>query len=143
MSRFQIFHSEKMLTRGNLKLYGGNDTVTTAHSEQVPHTYSYFYCCHVAPQLGICAIPTESSKKHGDLLALGGTGRSSPTAHLLAFFSLSLQVLQPMRLPLPGIFSRYLVCFSFSLPTPHTFFYTVLCYLILPSFVFIPFSTRL
>lgn len=33
-TRIQILHSEQMLARGNLKLYEGNYTVTSAHSEQ-------------------------------------------------------------------------------------------------------------
>lgn len=34
------------------------------------------------PQLGTCALPTKSSRTHGDLLALLGHGASIPIAHL-------------------------------------------------------------
>lgn len=84
------------------------------------------------PQLGTCALPTESSKTRGDLLVLLGHGASTPIAHLLLFLHSKLKHCKPWGFPSGNAYSYSLCMSPFLLLAPRTFLYTFPSYWILP-----------
>lgn len=122
-----------MLARGNLKLYEGNDTVTTAHREQQPHPYSYNRRCHLTPSWGAVPFPQPAVRSTVIARLSGETGRPPPFAHLLAFLFTLTSSVATYEASLVGIFCWiFNPCFPFSLLTPRTPFHTLSRYLILP-----------
>lgn len=113
-TRTQILHSEQMLTRGNLKLYEGNDPVTTAHSEKSSHTYSYIHCSHVTPR-GMCASPRESRGSTVISWLSRGQGDHPPLHIFWLFLHFNFKCCST-RVPLSGVLSGYLISFPFSFP---------------------------